>query len=278
MNNSELAHRWANQSHNQGTGSSMFFEKERIYSYGHHFEIARIVKKNIGYGGVILYNSRGYSNSTVKHQNHVYRAIDTDAYKVFHISDKNFDNLKNGIEEYKETIKYLFEQAAKAKKHGDLYLSQASEKIKTMLDFIKEFNLNKDDEVNILEDKLNTGDLLSPEAIAKIKESEKLRIAKQLEKRKDDINDWLNGKEKYLNNIDEIFLRIKNDMVQTSYGAEVEIAEAKMLLSLIRSGKPVHGISIGYYTVNSYSNGILKIGCHKLKDKEINRFAAAQGW
>ena len=44
MNNSMVAHLWANEKKESGKGSNLFFEGRSIYSYGYHFEAGRIVR------------------------------------------------------------------------------------------------------------------------------------------------------------------------------------------------------------------------------------------
>lgn len=45
MNNSMVAHLWAHEQEELASGSNFFFEGTSIYSYGYHFEVGRIVKK-----------------------------------------------------------------------------------------------------------------------------------------------------------------------------------------------------------------------------------------
>lgn len=45
MNNLMVAHLWAHEQEESASGSNFFFEGTSIYSYGHHFEVGRIVKK-----------------------------------------------------------------------------------------------------------------------------------------------------------------------------------------------------------------------------------------
>lgn len=45
MNNSTVAHLWAHEQEESASGSNFFFVGTSIYSYGHHFEVGRIVKK-----------------------------------------------------------------------------------------------------------------------------------------------------------------------------------------------------------------------------------------
>lgn len=42
MNNSMVAHLWANEKKESARGSNFFFEGRSIYSYGYHFEVGRI--------------------------------------------------------------------------------------------------------------------------------------------------------------------------------------------------------------------------------------------
>lgn len=276
--NRELCHVWAQQTQEFGKGSSMFFEGNRIYSYGKHFEIARIVKQNTGYDGVILFNSASYSNTTAKHQAYVRYAIDYDTNKVFTVPyfgdiDQPY-TLQLNIPWFIKNIKSTLEEAARSRKYKEQTLDRAQRIINDMFAFINEFNLEITAEAAVYQNM----NLLSPEVMAELKEAETKRRANELKKKKEDIAAWLRGETKYLGKLTNVFLRVVYDEVETSLGAKVPMNEAKLLYSAIKANKPVHGIKIGYYTVNSYSNGILSIGCHKLHDSEINRFATAQGW
>lgn len=48
MNNSMVAHLWANEKKESARGNKFFFEGKSIYSYGYHFEIGRIVRNKRG--------------------------------------------------------------------------------------------------------------------------------------------------------------------------------------------------------------------------------------
>lgn len=74
MTNREVAHAWAHKEIESGRGSNLFFEEDRIYSYGSHFIIAqRVENKN---GDILyLFNNEHYSSTTDKHQRYVYDAI-----------------------------------------------------------------------------------------------------------------------------------------------------------------------------------------------------------
>ena len=42
-----LSHAWANQTHEIGKASAMFFEGPVIYSWGYHYEIARFIEDKL---------------------------------------------------------------------------------------------------------------------------------------------------------------------------------------------------------------------------------------
>jgi hypothetical protein len=64
---SHVAHLWANQLQDNARNSgNFFFEGASIYSYGHHFPIAKHVVNEQG-ESAILFTERRYSNTTAKH-------------------------------------------------------------------------------------------------------------------------------------------------------------------------------------------------------------------
>lgn len=107
MNNSMVAHLWANEMKEFANGSNFFFEGKSIYSYGHHFEAGRIIRNKRGEKAYLL-NDEYYSSSTCKHQCCVRSAIPTGS-KVFSVG-YNMSNTGNmafvtsGLESIKEAI------------------------------------------------------------------------------------------------------------------------------------------------------------------------------
>lgn len=83
MNNSMVAHLWANEKQESANGSNFYFEGESIYSYGRHFEVGRIVRNKRGEKAYLI-NDIYYSSSTSKHQCRVREAIPTGS-KVFYV-------------------------------------------------------------------------------------------------------------------------------------------------------------------------------------------------
>lgn len=89
MNNSMVAHLWAHEQEESASGSNFFFEGTSIYSYGHHFEVGRIVKNKQGKKAYLI-NEDYYSATTSKHQCYVRNAIPTWAM-VFSVGDNISD-------------------------------------------------------------------------------------------------------------------------------------------------------------------------------------------
>lgn len=114
MNNSMVAHLWANEKKESGKGSNLFFEGRSIYSYGYHFEVGRIVRNKCGEKAYLL-NDKYYSSSTCKHQHYVRSAIPTGS-KVFSVGyNMSDDGSMAFITSRLELIKEVIEKYKKAR-------------------------------------------------------------------------------------------------------------------------------------------------------------------
>lgn len=113
MNNSMVAHLWANEKQESANGSNFYFEGESIYSYGRHFEVGRIVRNKRGEKAYLI-NDTYYSSTTSKHQYYVREAIPTGS-KVFYVEcnisycignmlfvTNMLESIKDAIEKYKK--------------------------------------------------------------------------------------------------------------------------------------------------------------------------------
>lgn len=111
MNNSMVAHLWANEMKEFANGSNFYFEGESIYSHGRHFEVGRIVRNKRGEKAYLI-NDIYRSSSTSKHQCCVRDAIPTGS-KVFSVGynmsntgnmafvTSRLESIKDAIEKYK---------------------------------------------------------------------------------------------------------------------------------------------------------------------------------
>lgn len=107
MDNSQVAHLWANRSRERAKGSNFYFEGDTIYSYGSHFPIAR------HFGGVVLFTNQSYSVSTSRHISYVRQACTH--LRRFTVSNPLDDPSAKDVREYREQLKRTAEKAARAR-------------------------------------------------------------------------------------------------------------------------------------------------------------------
>lgn len=278
-NNSEVCHIWASQTQSEGSANNIFFENKSIFSYGKHFEIARF------FDNCVLFTSKNYSVSTAKHKGEVKRAISHK--KVFTVYSVEGNHEKN-IEYYQNEIKENVCKALKASRNAEYYKNNAVNMQKELLEYCKEFDLLKK-----TCPKISKNSLFSNAELLKIKEktakAEKQREVKRENQRKL----WeLREKERLLDLSEKIalwkkgelktslpynaptMLRIKENTIETSKGANVPLSEGIALFKAIKQGNSVIGAKVGIYTVDAVESDIVKIGCHNIPLKEAERIFA----
>lgn len=274
-NHSEVAHYWANRTQSEGKSGSMFFDGKDIFSYGTHYKIASFVKND-----VIFFNSDSYSVSTAKHKSLTRQAIPSYC-KVFDVVDFN-DHLRN-VKSYLEQVQTFQKKALRARIYKDSYLSQAKQIILALKDYQELFKvkgLSKGTKQHIQHLIANADNILPDEVENILKEQERKEHKAKERKLKKDINDWKNGFKNYLSNgLQYAYLRIKEDVIQTSKGATVSLKSCRVLWQCLKAGKSIKGIKLDdRYTIISMIDNILKIGCHKIKMTEVNRLAKELNW
>lgn len=138
MNNSMVAHLWANEKQESANGSNFYFEGESIYSYGRHFEVGRIVRNKRGEKAYLI-NDIYRSSSTSKHQCYVRDAIPTGS-KVFSVG-YNMSNTGNMlfVTDMLEYIKDAIEKYKKAR--TELSYRDVWGAFKNMMDYIEFFDM-----------------------------------------------------------------------------------------------------------------------------------------
>lgn len=138
MNNSMVAHLWANEKKESGKGSNLFFEGRSIYSYGYHFEVGRIVRNKCGEKAYLL-NDKYYSSSTCQHQRYVRSAIPTGS-KVFSVGyNMSDDGSMAFITSRLELIKEVIEKYKKVR--TNLSYRDVWGVFRSLMDYIEFFNM-----------------------------------------------------------------------------------------------------------------------------------------
>lgn len=272
-----LSHAWANQTHEIGKASAMFFEGPVIYSWGYHFEIARFIDAPNG-EKVCFINSNGYSNSTGKHTNHVANAIPKNITKYYVPFERSggyyqkdnkvsIENLPAIIENMALNCKnYCFDQL-KARTNTS-YFRQASSIYSNILEICLLFNLeapNMPDNYIEAENKYNF--LINTQT-----QRENIKAAKELEKNKELLIKWLNHEHNgQLYNL-PVHLRISKDgqFIETTKGAKVEFSKAVELYNRLKRNENLNGYKIDGFTVLENNSEAVRIGCHVINWPIIN--------
>ena len=126
MRNYDLALRFASGK-TTGTGSHIFIEGNTIYSYGYHFPIAIRLKDNI-----YLFNSRGYSFTTLKHKSYIKTALSSNT--IIEILDCDINKKDEQIKYNLEEIKEIKEKITRARSKNRIFY------YKSRIAYLKEQN------------------------------------------------------------------------------------------------------------------------------------------
>ena len=262
FNNADCVHTFAQRTQQTGRTSNgnIFFEGDKIYSYGYHYELGRFLDDE-----TILINDEGYSASTAKHIHLLIGA--TSQYKQYYKTKVNIHLVYN-------KIMYLKNKLVRARK-PQMYISEIYQRWNSLNEYINErkrTELTKEKKykelllfVDSLQNETSIQDLKdwAKEEAKKKREKQKKELTKKLKKFRAYESDYfrIGGKD---------YLRLSKcaQFVETSQGVRIDINEAKRYLKLLKSGAIMRGQKIGNYTTISYGK-LLKIGCHNISKEEI---------
>lgn len=277
--NATLSHAWANELQSEGKANSMFFKDNIIYSWGYHYEIARLIESPTGQK-VCFINSNGYSNSTAKHTNHVSRAIPKNIIKFYvpfvksggyYQKDNSIsiEKLPTIIQNMALDCKNLCFDQLKARTNTG-YFRQAASLYSNILEICLFFNL----EVPVMPDNYIEAKNKYKFLINTQTQRENIKAAKEFEKSKELLTKWLNHEYNgQLYNI-PVQLRISKDgqMIETTKGAKVEYFRGVELFNKLVNKENVNGHKINGFTLLENSTEAVTIGCHVINWPVINQF------
>lgn len=291
FNNSQVAHIWANgsQSHGRNSTGSFYFEGDKIYSYGSHYLAGQIYTPTKdqfmghNYKKVYLINDHNYSPSTAKHLNHIFHAIDKKTH--LWLSVEKPDNPKESlIIKQKELIDNFFKYFSEIKPSqyfadSDSWFFGIVERFNQVCEFFGyDLKLNFDCFKDVIKEhylyrQKRYEELNTPEAIEKReKEREKREERKRLKAIKDyeeKIRQWKSFEtNQNLYSLNTIFLRVKDNEIQTSKGASVPLSHGLRILDLVLKRQAKPGERVGLFTLEDYNETTVKIGCHTINIKE----------
>ena len=289
-NHDEVAHYFANQIQSSGSASRMFFEGNTIFSYGHHFEIAKIVKPC-----VVLFTENSYSSSTSGHKSIVRSAI-PHHFKIFPAATSksgygNYtvttDNISN-LTYYLQQAEELLNKAVRARVLAENYAQTAKHWLSIFIDYAKEFEVNTKPFTRLFETLSDTIDNFKiPEKyLAYVRAG--LDAKKAAEKAK--ITDWKKHLKQWKAHAGNYvscsipeckfdYLRIVGNEIETSKNVRLSIASALLLWRKLQQQESVKGEKIDdRWTVIDNSNQYLQVGCHKILHTEIQAMAKQLGY
>lgn len=259
-NANDVIHLFAQQTQTHANSSNVFFEYQKLYSYGYHYLLAQFIDKN-----TIIINDDGYSVTTSKHigiaryatsQYKQFYKTKTDLQIVFNSIKENENKLANArkpeiyINNIKSLYSTLIEYHTHKKQLTKLKSSKEFRYIKKVVDNLENFTDYKE-KLKVIQKAIK----------AKQQKEIKRKLAKFY---KYEINSVRLG--------NKDFLRISKDgeNVETTQGIKVSVNDAKKLYYMIKNNIDIKGYKIGYYTVNSI-NGTLKIGCHNIDIDSVHK-------
>ena len=274
-NTNEVIHVFAQQTQSEGRNStrSIFFEWNRIYSYGYHYLLGEFIND----GKAIIINNTGYSVTTSKHIGKLGYA--TNHYKQFNLTNIDIENVYNEVSKdlinlskarkpqiYLDSIFNLFNQLnewieyTKANKIKHKYVvKKSTSKYIELKNIVKELKENYSTFLSNLKE---------TQKIAN--EKKRKKEAKQLKTALDKFNSYKTNFFR-IGNFDYLRLSKDNTKVETSQGVTIDVNEAKKLYLAIKNNIDIVGYRLGYYTINNINSKSLKAGCHNICIKSVNQ-------
>ncbi len=299
MKNSELAHLWAHQSQNQGTGSSLSFSGPVLRSYS--TAIGELVQTKDGTLAVL--NAIDYSVSTSRHQRYMRQAVShLPSVEVWGVdcgeswivpkdakgrADKKWvrEQIKTSLAKAAERM----EQAGRARKPDILnYLASQADRLVRNAETLAEW-------FKVKMPKVELGDLVARAAEIRKQEAARLKRleAKLLKENAEKIEAWRNNEPGACipHGVSKVFLRrrtvaydgTKTDAVDTSKGAVIpwddairlfRFAMAKRKKGWRRNGET---FAVGRYQLDAVNKNGIVAGCHRIGFDEIERLAKKEG-
>jgi hypothetical protein len=284
---SDVCHKFNEQSQSEGRAGNIFFEGNRIYSYGYHYLLGEFIGPEI-----IVINNTGYSNSTSKHINILEQATrDKKQVLLTHIHldlvllqlDEMYKSLIKARKPlfYRNQIEFLYSAFINEVNFlGGFCLDNRRYE---GFEFVQYSEMNKEQKekyqrINEIRNLAN--EYASTETykwkIERAKELEETKAQREKEKREkqraEQIENFYTykGSRIYWGEFDLLRLSKCGEYVETSQAVKIPIQEAQRYYKLLKSGANMRGQKIAQYITKSFDE-VLQIGCHKIEYKEANR-------
>lgn len=277
-NHDEVAHFWANRRQPEGRASRVYFAGDTIYSYGDHFPMARLYRNEAG-ETVAAFTSRTYSVSTAKHMGLARRAASH--HKRIEVIDPTATAVGQLLKTQREIIE-LLDKASRAGVNRTYLLGRAArvtEDFNTYAELRGEVARIDASGIPAIKAEIEAAEIEHNRRMAEA-------AAKQEADNAEAIEAWLKGAA-FWPYTAEPRLRLKVGlppfMVETSFGAEIPVADAERLWPVIQrvmSGDKDYDVGMelgGYRLTKIRRDGSIVVGCHDIAYSEIERIAQQLG-
>jgi hypothetical protein len=262
----QTAHLFANKIQDEARTQTrnLFFYNEKIYSYGHHFCIAK------HYNGELLFTLRSYSNTTSKHIAHV-RNASSHINKIYcyNPSGTHAENFRYWINEAEFNIDKLKRANKpviylnnldsiknKAESYANFFNIEIPQQLKKALEITEKAQI-----LEYLEQK---------DAYIKAEKERKEKQAKKEHTRA--LKKWRNFESYSLylrDGYDYLRYNKEKQRFETSQRIEIPLALGLKLYDKIKNG--IQFDKILDYSVQEINKTFIQVGCHKITIKEINQ-------
>ncbi len=265
--NYEVVHTFAQRTHPEGRNSSesIFFEGDKIYSYGHHYLLGEFLDAN-----TIYINDKGYSNSTSKHIGILKGA--TSHYKQYYRTKIDIDYVHSHV------FNYLKPKLAKERK-PQKYISEIFSLWNSLNEYITNRKKTKRRKRKEYKELLKFVDSLQDtNAIEDLRIWAKKEKEKKQRREKKELKEKLNKFYKYevdffrVGGLDYLRRSENGKYIETSQGVKIDIDEARRYYNILSSGANMRGERISHYITKSFNN-LLTIGCHNISKEQINKIS-----
>lgn len=286
LDNYDVAHDWANSSdsNNSASAGNMYHAGGAIYSYGHHFMIAKHVWNEQG-DHAVLFTERTYSRTTSKHvtiangaSSHIKKLYVPDAALT---RDEVFSKWQQQIVEIAHHIGNARKPAAYV-----LQIERVYYKVQQYANFFSYEIPEALAKAGAVKDADEFYVYLAEERALYEKDQVK-RLKERIKLEKKALKDWRLFKTDRLyssDGLDYLRFNAKTGCVETTQRIDFALPAGHDLYEFINRKIADGGCAecdllfLDRYKVLEINDMYIRVGCHRVTTKEINRFAKQQGW
>ena len=288
---SGLCHWWAYNYGSKSTASNkMHASGNSIYSY--ETIVATMYDTPKSNTRTVLISDYSYSNTTRTHVSEIRKAVSH--MNIIYASEASPRNRKDHISNLLVMVNRQYRLASLyQKKKKDSTRNQVLNSMKSNLlnaeKYATAFKIRNSKEYNQLKSiPLPDSDMFSEKLEISIKDrmsaenrAHKANVRKAAKLHKDrlakalaGLERWKNGDNVYVDNrfIEQVYLRVKNGVIETSENASMNVKEAVSAYSRFKEGKLKIGQHVGEFSYNGVdSDENVHIGCHTIPLEEVER-------